>query len=300
MTTVRGTIVLAMWPRLAWTIGVAAVVTVLHEHFGVWVPNVTTIPFTLVGLAISIFLGFRNNTSYDRFWEGRKLWGALVNVSRDLARDTLTYVRPKGEENGAEALAMRARQVRSVAAYAHLLRMRLRDQRDHTGLAHLLSADRLAALDDEHNRPIALLHWMGDDFRAAWDAGWVHDLHLPALQAGLSRLTEIQGGCERIKATPIPFSYTVLIHRIVGFYCFGLPFGLLTTTGVWTPLVVAMVAYAFYGLDAVGEEIEDPFGLDDNDLPLSTLSRMIEVDARKRLGDTDLPPLLAPVDHLLQ
>jgi putative membrane protein len=91
----------------------------------------------------------------------------------------------------------------------------------------------------------------------------------------------------------------VLIHRIVAVYCLGLPFGIIDTVGVFTPIVVMMVAYAFFGLDAVGDEIEDPFGLEPNDLPLSALSRMIEVNLRQRLGERDLPPLLRPEKGLL-
>jgi len=113
----------------------------------------------------------------------------------------------------------------------------------------------------------------------------------------LSDLCDVQGGCERIKSTPIPWSYTVLMHSIVAVYCFALPFGLIDTTKLLTPLVVALIAYAFLGLDAVGDELEEPFGSDYNDLPLTTLSRMIEVNLRQLLGESELPPLLTPDAH---
>src|SRR5690606_37389193 len=104
----------------------------------------------------------------------------------------------------------------------------------------------------------------------------------------------VQGGCERIKNTPIPWSYTVLMHSIVAVYCFALPFGLVQTTKLLTPIVVALIAYAFLGLDAVGDELEEPFGHDYNDLPLTALSRTIEVNLLQQLGETELPPLLTP------
>ena len=103
----------------------------------------------------------------------------------------------------------------------------------------------------------------------------------------------LQGGCERIKATPIPFSYNVLMHRIVGIYCLTLPFGLIETIGDFTPLAVAVVSYAFLGLDAIGEEIEDPFGRDPNDLPLNYISTMIEMNLMQRI-DGELPKLPEP------
>lgn len=124
-------------------------------------------------------------------------------------------------------------------------------------------------------------------------------MHLPVLEGSLTEITGVQGGCERIKATPIPASYTVLIHRIVATYAFALPLGIVDTVHLWTPVVVLLIAYAFYGLDAIGDEIEDPFGRDPNDLPLSTLSRMIEVNLRQRLRESDVPELLRPQRGIL-
>ena len=120
------------------------------------------------------------------------------------------------------------------------------------------------------------------------------------LETSLVSLTDIQGACERIKSTPIPYSYNTLIHRIVAVYTYGLPFGLVSDVGIMTPVVVLVVSYAFFGIDTVGDEIEQPFGTDPNDLPLSAISRTIEVNLRQRLGETELPPMLRPVNEMLQ
>ena len=109
----------------------------------------------------------------------------------------------------------------------------------------------------------------------------------------------MQGGCERIKNTPILFTYNVLIHRIVAGYCFAIPFGLVETLGVLTPVVVALIAYGFFGLDAIGDEVEQPFELDDNDLPLDAISRTIEINLLESIGEQDIPPPLQPVDGVL-
>ena len=119
------------------------------------------------------------------------------------------------------------------------------------------------------------------------------------LEESLTECTGVQGACERIKSTPIPFSYTALMHRIVLLYCVGLPFGIVSQIHLMTPVVVMIVAYAFYGLDAVGTEIENPFDQDANDLPLSALSRMIEINLRQALGEQDLPEVLMPVQGIL-
>lgn len=284
LTALRGTALRWIWRRLLVVVAVAVVVTELHLELDFFETNLTTTPFTLIGLALSIFLGFRNNTSYDRFWEGRKLWGALVNTSRTMTRQILTLIRPADEATQREL-------VYRVIAYVHALRLHLRDDPADADLRELLPRDDLAALATEDNRPIAILQQLGDRLRTLHDGGAIHPLHLPVLEASLTAMTDIQGGCERIKSTPIPYSYTVLIHRIVAIYCFFLPFGLVGTIGFYTPLVVALVSYAFFGLDAVGDQIEDPFGLDANDLPLLLLCRIIERNLRQRLGESDLPDL---------
>ncbi len=296
----RGTALPRMRGRLASTTLLAVVVTAVDLKFGFFHPDLTTIPFTLIGLALSIFLGFRNNTSYDRFWEGRKLWGGLVNTTRTLTRQILTLINEPADkapasEHDSEAIAsFRREMVYRVIAYVHAFRAHLRDQDDLEDLAPVLSESEIESLRGEHNRPIAILQSLGHRVRDAWQRGWIHPYHLPVLEQSLVALTDIQGGCERIKNTPIPLSYTSLIHQIVAIYCIALPFGITKTVGVFTPVVVGIVAYAFYGLDAIGDEIENPFGKDPNDLPLSTLSRMIEVNLRQRLGETELPPLFRP------
>ncbi len=301
----NGTTLKKTWPRVALVTAVASVVTYLHDAHGFFEENMALAPFTLVGLALSIFLGFRNNSSYDRFWEGRKLWGALVNQSRSTARQIVTLVRPPPGAMSPlpreELDALHRKLVLQVAGYVHALRLHLRGQSDLSDLEPFFEPNVLDSLEREHNRPVAILKLLGRQLRDAWDQELVHPFHVPLLEQSLERLTDIQGGCERIRATPIPYSYTVLIHRIVAIYCFGLPFGLVEDINLLTPLIVAFVAYAFFGLDTLGDEIEEPFGFDPSDLPLGQLSRMIEVNLRQTLDEPldQLPPLKTPVGDIL-
>lgn len=267
--------------------------------------SLTVLPFQLVGVALSIFIGFRNNAAYDRWWEGRKLWGALINTSRSITRQILTMIsevpdgRTLSTEERAEIRTLQSELVRRVIAFAHALRLQLRDIDDLSDLAPFLSAEEIAVLKTESNRPSAISKGTAERVMQAWSRGWIHPLHVSVLEQSLNTLTDIQGGCERIKSSPIPFSYTTLTHRIVAFYCYGLPFGLVHDVGMLTPVVVLVVSYAFFGLDTIGDEIEQPFGTDDNDLPLDAMARLIEVNLRQRIGDTNLPPLLKPVDEFL-
>lgn len=294
----RGTTLPRIWRRWAVNMAFAIAVTVAHETFGLLRDSdVTALPFTLIGFALSIFLGFRINTAYDRFWEGRKLWGQLVNTSRTLTREILTLVGPRpGEGEGPADLAERRRRmVRMVIAFPHALRQRLRGEEAMLAdLAPYFTAEELARLAGERNRPNAIVQRLAELIEAAYRDGLVHPQHVPVLHAALTSLTDVQGGCERILNTPIPFAYQVLLRRIVGVYCYALPFGVLHTLGTLTPIVVFMMAYAFYGLDALGDEIHEPFGNDANDLPLAALCTTIEIDLRQRLGETELPAPAEP------
>jgi putative membrane protein len=179
------------------------------------------------------------------------------------------------------------------------MRHALRDEELGEEVGKLLPASEVEALKRESNKPSAVSFGIAMKIKGAFDKGYIHPFHLPTLEATLVALTDIHGGCERIKSTPIPFSYTTLIHRIVAVYCYCLPFGLITEIGFLTPIACLVVSYAFFGLDIVGDEIEQPFGYDPNDLPLTAISRMIEINLRQRLGESDLPAPMKPVREVL-
>lgn len=263
----------------------SVLVTFLYEQIPQFHHSITPLPFTLIGLPLGIFLGFRNNASYDRFWEGRKLWGGLVNSCRSLTRQALTLL------DGDPAHATRI--VHLVIAYAQALRHHLRGSSSAAELANILGADEAAPLAKQDNVPYGILQRIAELLVDARKAERVHPMHVPVLEASLTTLTDLQGGCERIKSTPLPYSYTVLMHRIVALYCVLLPFGLMSTVDWATPLVVLAISYCFFGLDAIGDELEQPFGMDVNDLALDAISRTIERNLRERLGEP-LPPAIVP------
>ena len=296
----RGTALARIWPRLLISMLMSVCVTLAWYNGYFRDFTLSVAPFSLVGLALSIFLGFRNSASYDRYWEGRKLWGGLVNNSRAFARVALSYISPATPEQGPSVDARKRALVLRQVAYVHAVRMHLRAEVDVEELGAWLHADELQALRREVNVPAAINHATGLEVGALYREGHIPAQHVLPIDAALTLNTDYQGACERIISTPIPWLYTVLMHRLVAIYCFFLPLGLVKDLGWATPIVVTIVAYAFYGLDGIGEEIEEPFGHDPNDLPLSAISRMIEVNLLQRIGETELPPLHKPVDQILR
>jgi len=298
------------WPRILLATLLSAVVTFIEHVRHLETYSLTPTPFTILGVAISFFLGFRNTTAYNRFWEARTLWGRVINSTRSLARQILTQAVPAGafvsdchreRANGATRddragktdLATEKQELRSwqetmvslAIGYAHALRHHLLGSDAFPDLHSRLSAAPIERLRGQENVPLGLLYLMGMHLQEARQRGWVTTQDVRSIEDSLTQLTDAQGGCERIKNTPIPLTYTLLSHRIVTLFCCALPFGLVDTVKLLTPFVVFLVSYAFIGLDVLGEEISDPFDTQPHSLPLPALTATIEKNLQQMLQE---------------
>jgi putative membrane protein len=294
----RGSVLPSIWKSLLFTTLLAVAVTFTGGMLEGHRLTLSAIPFTLMGLPLAIFLGFRNNAAYDRYWEGRKQWGDLIARCRNLARQCLGLIDVHAPA-AADADDVRIRMLRRAIAFAHALRHHLRKSDPEPDAAPWLAPGEWARLRLLPNLPQALMLEMGADLGQCLRERRIDPNLAPSLDATLCAMTGVATACERIRGTPIPFSYTLLLHRTAYLYCILLPFGLVDAIGDLTPVVTAVVAYTFFGLDALGDEIEEPFGASDHDLPLEAICRTIEIDLRSALGERDLPPPLQPVDYRL-
>jgi ion channel-forming bestrophin family protein len=285
----RGSVLRNIVPQLVAMTAFALVVTLVHGQVYRWKVPLNFVPFSIIGLTLAIFLGFRNSTSYARFWEARSLWGSVLNETRTLVRQALTL-----DDDTQHAPALAAR----LIAFAHALRHQLRTTDAAADLARLLPAAEVERLAQARFKPAMLLLMAGEWLRDRRHAGSLSAAGVQAMEVPLGRLTEALGGCERIASTPIPFTYSVIIHRTIYLYCFLLPFGLVDAIGAMTPVIVAFVAYTFFALEALGAEIEEPFGLQPNDLALDAMSRTIERSLREMLGEPAGAPEPAAVNYL--
>lgn len=282
---VSGSILPRVAGRLA-TIAVISVVAVLaaERHPGIFA-EISAIPFTLIGIALSIFMSFRNSACYDRWWEGRKLWGGLIVACRSLARQTATLA-----EDDRRFIVLGA------SGFAAGLAARLRGRDEAAAIAaHCGPGDWARS----PNPTDAVLRRLGRRCLELAAAGAITPMHHSVLESTLGALAAAQAGCERIATTPVPFAYSLLLHRTAYIFCVALPFALAGALDWWTVLPVLLVSYTFFGLDALGDQLEDPFGTDANDLPLDALTRMVEREMLASLDSAELPPPLDPKGHVL-
>lgn len=286
----RGSVLPSILPQLGLVTALATAITASHGVVFGWKTPLTPMPFTLVGIALAIFLGFRNSASYDRYWEARKFWGQGLNECRTLTRQALSLMDGQVDVRPF---------VYGQIAFIHALRGYLRRVSVERELAALLPAELLARMREAHYPPTLILVWLGQWLHEQRRAGHLQPVLAAKMEDALSGLNQVQGGCERIVSSPIPFAYTVILYRTVGVYCLLLPFGLVDTLGWMTPLVTAFVSYTFFAQETLLSEIEEPFGNAENDLPLDALSITIERTLREMLGEATLPDMPAAKDFVL-
>ncbi|MET0937179.1 MAG: bestrophin family protein [Luteibacter sp.] len=277
--TLNGSIIPVVWRRVVYTIVLSAAVVWADFHLVSMKVGLNAAPLTLMGLTLAIFLGFRNTVAYQRWWEARTLWGELIITSRNLTRQTLAFLPHTAAETRREL-------VHALVGFAYLLNHHLRGNDPSEDIERWLPTSMRARVLGSPNRPSATLVQTGVAFADAARAQDASPILMASIDAELGKLSHVLGGCERIQGTPIPYAYILLLHRTVHIYCFLLPFCLVGLMGWFTPLVVGVLAYTFFGLDALGDQIEDPFDIMPNDLPLDAYCVTVRNDLLALSGET--------------
>jgi len=262
---IRGTMVREIIGRVALCVAWAAGVVAFHKH--VHDVSMPSLLHTLMGVALGLLLVFRTSSSYDRFWEGRKLWGGIVNETRNLVRAASVHLH--------DDPALLARLTRWTAAFPWAAMHSLRGTDGLGPQAHELPAIEVKETMGAQHTALAVAVNITFCLREARDRGLITDITLSSLDQNVQQLVDFLGGCERIRKTPMPFAYAVHLRRSLVLYCFTLPFAMVEAFG-WTTVVdVLVLAYTYFGIEEIGVEIEGPFGHDDNDLPLEDICETI-------------------------
>lgn len=270
----NGSVLPRILPQLL-LLGVFSAIAV-HTHGRVFGEKIPLSPasFTLFGLTLAVFLVFRNNASYARFIEARTAWGNLLIAARALMSQILSYA-PDSNDS-----ALR----NELIAFAYALKHQMRNSDPLADLTRLLGEARAAALKDKAYAPVYLLK----DIRSRLaQAG--PDATRWLLDTQINELEKCVGACERIRSTPIPFAYSVLLHRSVYAYCLFLPFGLVDSANNLTPVLCIFISYTMIALEAIANEVADPFGTAPNALALDAISVTIERSLLE-LCDQPMPP----------
>jgi putative membrane protein len=215
--------------------------------------------YTALGSLLGFLIVFRTNSSSNRYWEGRSHWGMMINSSRSLARFAQAYVPP------ADELAL------LIAGYVLCVKQTLRGSRDISEAEVYLPSTVFQRAERFGNQPSAIVAAMSNWFSIRYRAGMIDTQQVRHAEDLMARMVDAQGGCEKIQKTPLPFVYAAMIKQLIILYLATFPLVVCDRMGWWTPLFITVIAFGFFGIEEAGVEIEDPFGLEINSLPLDAI-----------------------------
>lgn len=261
----KGSIITAIYKRVLWCGIFGFFISILY-HFRLPVSQ-PILESVIPSIVLGLLLVFRTNTAYERFWEGRKCWGNIVNQVRNLARQiwvSVDEITPEDRENKISV-------VRLLVAFAVATKLHLRGETVNSELKEFMASSKYLTLKTMNNPPLEIAFWIGDYLQQQYNRNYLNNYQLIANQELLNSLVDSLGACERILKTPMPLAYAIHLKQLLLLYCLLLPFELVHNLGWWTGLIVALISFTLFGIEAIGFEIENPFGHDTNDLPLDTI-----------------------------
>ena len=239
--TLRGSIIPKIYPQIFLVTLLSTFITIIQHWAPRSFPYYGMATFTLLGIALSLFLGFRNNASYQRWWEARGLWGQLVYDSRSLTRQVLSFI---DSDTKAGRDAQRS-MIHLAIAFAHATRHRLRGTSPWADIEPFIASAHHDSMRQARNLPDYIMRLMGEQLGNIRRQQLSSELMVQNMDERLTSMTIVLAACERIHNTPLPFAYMLLVHRTTYLYCIMLPFGLVSSLGWATPLICAVIAYAF-------------------------------------------------------
>lgn len=255
-------------------------VTVFELHEAEFQPTIAM--HQLLGIVLGLFLVFRTNSAYDRWWEGRKLWGGLVNSTRNLAMKVNAYVLGDADARRFFALMIPNFVIATKEQVRKGVHMQELDMPD---------VEAYREVEKAKHKPNMISSLMYRKANELYEKKKITGDQLINIDKELKDLIDLMGACERIKNTPIPYSYSMYIKKFIFIYVSTLPFAFVTSTGYMTIPIVMIISYVVLSVELIAEEIEDPFGRDVNDLPTDELSGKIRDNVREVLGMQNVEPV---------
>jgi putative membrane protein len=269
---IKGSVISAIYQQVI-LFGVFGVLISLLYHFKVPVSQ-PILGSVIPSIVLGLLLVFRTNTAYERFWEGRKSWGSIVNTIRNLARQIWVSIDEKEPEDKSRKIDA----LNLLIAFGVSTKLHLRGEAISKDLEELISQSKYIKLKNMNNPPLEVAFWISDYLEQQYNRNCINSYQLASLQSLLNILVDNLGACERILKTPMPLAYAIHLKQLLLIYCFLLPFQIVQSLGWWTGFISALVSFTLLGIEAIGLEIENPFGYDENDLPLDAICTNIKLN----------------------
>lgn len=233
--------------------------------------GLSALSLVVPSVVLGLLLVFRTNTAYDRFWEARKIWGSQINVSRNLAQ-SITVLIPKVSDNNATEYV---KVMQLITAFSIATKLHLRSEPIESQLIDYIEPEKCELLRQQIHPPLTILGWMKSWVRQRCHDGEIDSIQMEYLLSLVDIMGNNLGGCERILNTPIPLAYSLHLKHLIYIYCLVFPFQIVESLHWLTVFASSLVAFALFGIEEIGVEIQDPFGYDENDLPLDSLCNII-------------------------
>ncbi|HYC84183.1 MAG TPA: bestrophin family ion channel [Chryseosolibacter sp.] len=294
-------VVRVAWKRVAMLTLTAVVVVLGYHYYGNKDLAIDSLPASILGVALAILIGFRINSAYERWWEARRLWGAVVNDSRSVARQALTFITLRhAKDADDQGVADERKQfIYRQIAFVHAMKNHLRKLDPFEEIRPFLSEGEFAFARQQQHVPVAILNLHAKHLEILLEKGLIEDFRHMQIDIRLSALTDSLGGCERIKNTVFPRQYSFYTTMFVTLYSFLLPFILVGVSGWYTVPFTIVIGFIFFALDSIARGVENPFENTFNDTPMSSICRTIEINLKQMVGETELPAPVQPVNCFL-
>ncbi len=270
-----------VFPRVVICALFSLLITILQfAGYQLEVPVLTSV---LPSIVLSLLLVFRTNTAYERFWEGRKAWGSLINNTRNLARLMLVAI----QEDYLLDRQSKVEAMRLLPAFAIATKQHLRHAPPDAQLEELLTPRQFQELQTVNVPPLLIALWINTYLQNCFEKGNLDRYQLTQMSRMVGDMVDSLGICERIQRTPIPLAYAIHLKQLLLIYCLSLPFQMVAKMGWYTVPLTALISFTLLGIEEIGNQIEDPFGNDPNDLPLDMLCKVMirNIDDMIRLSE---------------
>ncbi len=295
LLTLKGSVIPRVWRPVVVAMIFSLIVTIIYQSELTWIHQpvlVSLIPSVVLGL----LLVFRTNTSYDRFWEGRKVIGGIIIAGRSLSRQIWVNIPEKNPADTAEKKAA----ILLLAGFLMATKLHLRNEKIDRQLQSIISKNQYLELKEVNHIPLRIAKWIGDYLRQVYDLNYIDSIQLSTYNKILDSMVKDETACERILNTPIPLAYAIHLKHLLFFYCFALPFQLVAQLSWMTIPAVGVISFALLGIEAIGLEIENPFGHDPNDLPLDNMCNRLLFDLEELLTSDSRKEYLVDQDILTE